>query len=190
MRTNKDVLREWVKASTYDSIWLRGGRWVRYSKRNIRGQENRTHSNPGTQLLFSANWGAKEFSFSAVGVLLWLQSPQKCLRRQTETEEDSKNSSWKASSIEAASCSPFPHLFLLPCTVHISFHLQQMPSWGSRSSVLLQTQQGGKWVFLWAQLHWHNPNLLPSAAQAPMNSEKICNFGFKRKKQTLQTVHH
>lgn len=48
-RTKKMMLREWLKASTYDSVRLRGGRWSSRKKTNSSSQENRTHSNQGTQ---------------------------------------------------------------------------------------------------------------------------------------------
>lgn len=48
MRTKKEMLREWVKPLR-DSVQLRGGRWSSHRKRNVSGQENRTHNNQGTQ---------------------------------------------------------------------------------------------------------------------------------------------
>lgn len=77
------------------------------------------------ELLFSANKGGKGLRFAAAGALLQLRRPEKCPRRCRETEEASKHYPWRASSIKAASWSPFPHLFPPPCTGHSSLQLHQ-----------------------------------------------------------------
>lgn len=138
--------------------------------------------------------GGAGFSFAAVGALLWLQRPQTCPRRW---REGSKHYSRRATPIKAASCSPFPHLFLPPCTGHsiLQLHqpceLQQLTRWGKRWPILLQTQQGRKQVFLQAVLHLAQPKPCLLLLLQPLWILKFGSFGFEikwRKCWELRTI--